>query len=76
MIDLAAVKERLGLPEDANPTEPPNGAGEQAQARLFAYAGGAFRYLVRFDETLTRAIDESRVTQVATTPGRGRTRWW
>jgi hypothetical protein len=42
VIDLAAVKERLGLPEDADPTRPPGGAGGETQARLFAYAGGAF----------------------------------
>jgi hypothetical protein len=40
-IDLAAVKERLGLPEDADPTRAPDDAGDEAQARLFAYAGGA-----------------------------------
>jgi hypothetical protein len=43
VIDLAAVKERLGLPEDADPPEPPReGGGSGAQARLFGYAGGAF----------------------------------
>ena len=36
VIDLAAVKERLGLPEDADPIRPPGDGGE-AQARLFAY---------------------------------------
>jgi hypothetical protein len=41
-IDLAAVKERLGLPGDTDPTRPPGDAGGEAEARLFAYAGGAF----------------------------------
>ncbi len=68
VIDLGAVKERLGLPEDADPTRPP---GAEAQARLFAYAGGAFPYLARFDRTFMEAIDESRVAQVATTPVSG-----
>jgi hypothetical protein len=27
VIALAAVKERLGLPEDADPTQPPGGGG-------------------------------------------------
>ena len=70
VIDLAAVKERLGLPEDADPIRPPGDGGE-AQARLFAYAGGAFPYLARFDRTFMEAIDESRVTQAATTPVSG-----
>jgi hypothetical protein len=70
-IDLAAVKEGLGLPEDADPTRAPDDAGDEAQARLFAYAGGAFPYLARFDRTFMQAIDESRVTQAATTPVSG-----
>jgi hypothetical protein len=70
-IDLAAVKERLGLPDDADPTRAPGDAGGEAQARLFAYAGGAFPYVVRFDRVLMEAIDESRVTQAATTPVSG-----
>jgi hypothetical protein len=36
-----------------------------------AYAGNAFPYLVRFDRTFMEAIDESRVTQAATTPVSG-----
>ena len=71
VIDLAAVKERLGLPEDADPTRSPGDAGGLAQARLFAYAGGAFPYLARFDRMFTEAIDESRVTQAAATPVSG-----
>lgn len=71
VIDLAAVKERLGLPEDADPTRPPGDGGSEAQTRLFAYAGGAFPYLARFDRTFMEAIDESRVTQAATTPVSG-----
>jgi hypothetical protein len=70
-IDLAAVKERLGLPDDADPTRAPGDAGGEAQARLFAYTGGAFPYVVRFDRVLMEAIDESRVTQAATTPVSG-----
>jgi hypothetical protein len=70
-IDLAAVKERLGLPGDTDPTRPPGDAGGEAEARLFAYAGGAFPYLARFDRTLMQAIDESRVTQAASTPVSG-----
>lgn len=31
VIDLAAVKERLGLPEDADPTRPPGDSGSQAK---------------------------------------------
>ena len=71
VIDLAAVKERLGLPEDADPTQPPGAGGGEAQARLFAYAGGAFPYLARLDRNFTQAIDESRVTQAASTPVSG-----
>ena len=71
VIDLAAVKERLGLPEDADPTRPPGDSGSEAQTRLFAYAGNAFPYLARFDRTFMEAIDESRVTQAATTPVSG-----
>ena len=75
VIDLAAVKERLGLPEDADPTRPPGDGGGEAQGRLFGYAGGAFPYLVRFDRTFIQAIDESRVTQAATTPVCGTACW-
>jgi hypothetical protein len=67
-IDLAAVKERLGLPGDTDPTRPPGERRRGGRARLFAYAGGAFPYLARFDRTLMQAIDESRVTQAASTP--------
>ena len=41
-IDLAAVKERLGLPGATDPTRPPGDASGEAEARLFAYTGGAF----------------------------------
>ncbi len=38
VIDLTEVKKRLGLPEDADPTNPPGDDGaELAQARLFGY---------------------------------------
>jgi hypothetical protein len=71
VIDLAEVKERLGLPEDADPVRPPGDSGSEAQTRLFAYAGNAFPYLARFDRTFMEAIDESRVKQAATTPVSG-----
>jgi 1,6-anhydro-N-acetylmuramate kinase len=42
--DSAGLVERarLGLPGATDPTRPPGDAGGEAEARLFAYAGGAF----------------------------------
>jgi hypothetical protein len=66
VIDLAAVKERLGLPEDADPTRPPGDGGSEAQTRLFAYAGNAFPYLARFDRTfMVLATDQPFDDEIA-----------
>jgi hypothetical protein len=72
VVDLTEVTKRLGLPEDANPTKPPGDDGaELTQARLFGYAGDSFPYLVRLEQPLTEAIDETRVTATASTPVSG-----
>ncbi len=74
VVDLAEIKDRLGLPADTDPTERP-GDG-LARARLFAYSAAAFPYLVRLERPLMDAVDESRVTAAASTPIWDRTAWW
>lgn len=67
VVDLTEVKEKLGLPEDADPTKPLGDGGGEAQARLFGYSAGSFPYLVRLEQSLIEAFDESRVSATAST---------
>ena len=70
-IDLAAAREQLGLPDDADPTAP-NRDAQSAERRLLFAAGYALPHLQRpFDLPILDALDESQIEAAATAGLRG-----
>ena len=70
-IDLAVVKARLGLPEDTDPDPAARRRQRRGRGPPVRLHRRRLPYLARFDRTLMQAIDESRVTQAASTPVSG-----